>query len=107
MRGVARPPEGRAPGIVVALARCSPAAAGTLGHVLAQRGFGGEAAGGEREQFGLATQRRWSCGLGVRSGSGLRGLWDRPCGSVRSPSREPEPGLGDKYQWFLAQCRPG
>ena len=37
---------------------------GTFGYVLAPRGFGGEAAGGEREDLGGAAWRGWSCGLG-------------------------------------------
>jgi hypothetical protein len=51
---------------------------GTFGYVLAPRGFGGEAAGGEREDLGGAAWRGWSCGLGVRGGAG------RACGACGS-----------------------
>lgn len=93
-----------------------PAAAGrTLGHVLAQPEFGGEATGGEREQLDLAAQRGWSCGLGVRGGTGLRGPWDPAVVLVwtfpGSPSRvwgtnTKCPGWSFTYP-ALAQCTPG
>lgn len=92
-----------------------PAAAGTLGHVLAQREFGGEATGGEPEHLGLAAQRGWSCGLGVRGGVGLRGPWDPAVVLVwtflGSPSRvwgtnTRRPRWSFTYP-ALAQCTPG
>lgn len=103
-----------------------PAAARTLGHVLVPRGFGGEAAGGEREDLGGAARRGWSCGLGVCGGAGLRGacvpaivlVWTFPSGPSRLRGQTTDALVAASQAqrvtspppqcvWFLTQRRQG